>query len=1305
MENILWFREIYNTDIGKVGGKGASLGEMYNADIPVPPGYCVTAQAFGYFLEVTGLRDRIAKTLQGLDINNTPVLEQKAKDVRDMILLARMPDEIRKDIEEAYSNLNVDENIVKHGNKNAMDIIKTGRDNPYVAVRSSATAEDLPSISKDEHILVKINNKTYFRRMEEIYDLVGEGLEFDIEIPAMKDKKVQWVKVSNLYKHPVKNGEKLYKIITETGREIIVSPNHTLIVLDESKLEPKEVKSIYELKGNERLPAINNLPIIDLNQKEINVLDYVKGKDIIEENNIIKIKNNSSNWKIQYGLSKNLELTRDFLYFLGVYCAEGSTYGFNEIIVTNSDKDIMKRVINYVSSLRLYNNQVLNKHSLRFYNKTLVRFLHETTGKPILGVKGKGKTCKVKRVPEFIFGCNKDLIGEFLSGCFDGDGYCGKETLEYCSVSKDLTSGIIKLLEMLNIEWFLREKNNAFIITIKPCSFTEFSKCVGFEDKEKQKRLDNLIKSFNDRTNHPEFLNNITGSLELAKTIRGKFEDFLNKEEIMEGYCPLCDNKINLSSNYKEQKRYYCENCHKSFYENNVIKKLVNKYVNYDSNGRFLKESIPWNKASFSKNMGVKQFKKLMKERDISFDSLHDSVKWDKIKEIKEIDYNDFVYDFSVPDVQNFAAGIGGIITHNSFSFAGQQETFLNVKGAKQLIISVQKCWASLFTGRAVYYRTKNDFDHMKVLISVVVQKMVNSTASGIMFTINPSTNVENEIVIEAGFGLGEAIVSGSVNPDNYIVDKKSLEIIHKKVNKQDWKLIRDDSFEKNVKVDLKSSEANLQKMIDRDIINLAKLGVEIENHYNKPMDIEFALEGSRIYIVQARPVTTLHKEKPFENNSNTGEETKSTGKVLCKGLGASPGIRTGKVKIVHDINELDKVEKGDILVTEMTNPDYVVAMERAAAVVTDEGGSTAHASIVSRELGIPAVVGTETATHVLKDGMIITVDGSKGEVYEGSVSFEKETLQEKKTEISYQEEETSTRVKVICDLPTQAERAGAMDADGVGLVRIEFIIAENGIHPAYYIKMNREDEYEQILYDGLKRIASNFVGKPIWVRTSDIRTDEYRNLTGGDEEPHEANPMIGWHGIRRGLDDFKILETEFRAIKKLHDEGYNNVGVMIPFVISVEEIRKSKEIMRKVGLEPIHDLDFGVMVETPAAVWIIDKLCEEGISFISFGTNDLTQTTLGIDRGNDRIQKDYSELHLAVLRSIEHVIKTCKKYNVETSICGQAGSNPEMVKHLVHYGIDSISANIDAVHLVRKVVAREERRLLLEAARMNIKS
>jgi len=223
--------------------------------------------------------------------------------------------------------------------------------------------------------------------------------------------------------------EKLYKIITETGREIIVSPNHTLIVLDESKLEPKEVKSIYELKGNERLPAINNLPIIDLNQKEINVLDYVKGKDIIEENNIIKIKNNSSNWKIQYGLSKNLELTRDFLYFLGVYCAEGSTYGFNEIIVTNSDKDIMKRVINYVSSLRLYNNQVLNKHSLRFYNKTLVRFLHETTGKPILGVKGKGKTCKVKRVPEFIFGCNKDLIGEFLSGCFDGDGYCGKETI------------------------------------------------------------------------------------------------------------------------------------------------------------------------------------------------------------------------------------------------------------------------------------------------------------------------------------------------------------------------------------------------------------------------------------------------------------------------------------------------------------------------------------------------------------------------------------------------------------------------------------------------------------------------------------------------------------------------------------------------------------------------------------------------------------------------------------------------------------------------------------------------------------
>jgi pyruvate, water dikinase len=631
-------------------------------------------------------------------------------------------------------------------------------------------------------------------------------------------------------------------------------------------------------------------------------------------------------------------------------------------------------------------------------------------------------------------------------------------------------------------------------------------------------------------------------------------------------------------------------------------------------------------------------------------------------------------------------------------SFAGQQASYLNIKGAKAVVVHTQKCWASLFNARAIYYREKNKFDHMTVLISVVIQKMVNSTTSGIMFTINPSTNNENEIIIEAGWGLGEAIVSGSVNPDSYTVDKKSLELKEVTVKKQTWKFVRDDSFEKTVKRDIVEEEQEKQVLEESEVLGLAKLGMEIEEHYGKPMDMEFALEGSKIFIVQARPVTTLKKKE--EGNGEGKEEKKLEGTVLVKGLNASPGVASGTVKIIHGVDELGKIKEGDILVTEMTNPDYVVAMEKASAIVTDAGGATAHAAIVSRELGIPAVVGTETATTTLTDGQVITVDGANGIVYDGKLDIKEEKEEETVQQVQY---DTITNVKVICDLPSQAEKAAKPDSDGVGLVRLEFIIAENGVHPAHYIREGREEDYMNALYEGLKKIASNFEGKPVWVRTSDVRSDEYRNLEGGDQEPEELNPMLGWHGIRRGLDDEKILETEFRAVKKLHDEGYPNVGVMLPFVINLEEVKKAKEIARRVGLEPVKDIDFGIMVETPAAVWIIEDICKEGISFISFGTNDLTQTTLGVDRGNDKIQYLYTELHPSVLKEIEHVIKVCRKYKVQTSICGQAGSNPEMVKYLVKYGIDSISANVDAVGTVRKVVSQEERRLMLEAARKDL--
>src|SRR3989344_1897385 len=626
-------------------------------------------------------------------------------------------------------------------------------------------------------------------------------------------------------------------------------------------------------------------------------------------------------------------------------------------------------------------------------------------------------------------------------------------------------------------------------------------------------------------------------------------------------------------------------------------------------------------------------------------------------------------------------------------SFAGQQATFLNVKGNEKLVNAVQQCWASLFTARAIYYRQKNNFPHEKVLIAVVVQKMINSDSSGVMFTINPSTNDENEIVIETGFGLGESIVGGEITPDSYIVDKNELKIKSKKINKQKFMYTRDENVGRTIKKNLSAEKGSVQKITDDQIIKLAEYGKNIDEHYGKPMDIEYAVENNKLFIVQARPVTTQKRV-----GERKEEKLEEKGKKLLSGLAASPGIATGRVKIVHDITELKKVERGDILVARMTDPDMVPAMEKAIAIVTDEGGNTSHASIISRELGIACIVGTEKATQVLKDGDLITVDGTNGNVYEGKVEIKQKEVVEEALDV-----ETITKVKVNCDIPSQSSRAAKTGADGIGLFRIEFIIAENGIHPTKYIRDGKDDEYTEMLYKGIKETAWHFKGKPIWVRTSDIRTDEYRNLEGGSEEPNESNPMLGWHGIRRSLDDAEILKAEFRAIKRLHDEGFKNLGVMIPFVISVDEIKRSKKIMEEVGLEPLKDIEFGVMCETPACVWIIEDLCNEGISFVSFGTNDLTQTTLGIDRNNERLQKWYNELHPAVLRSIEHVIKACKKYNVITSICGQAGSNPKMAEELVRFGIDSISANIDAVGLIRNTVSNIEKKMLLDAARKRL--
>ncbi|MEM0350862.1 MAG: putative PEP-binding protein, partial [Archaeoglobaceae archaeon] len=440
----------------------------------------------------------------------------------------------------------------------------------------------------------------------------------------------------------------------------------------------------------------------------------------------------------------------------------------------------------------------------------------------------------------------------------------------------------------------------------------------------------------------------------------------------------------------------------------------------------------------------------------------------------------------------------------------------------------------------------------------------------------------------------------------------------------------------------------------------------------------------------QSRPITTI-KEKREE------EEVVEVGKILIKGLGASPGIASGYVKIVSGLEDIAKVKDGDVLVAVMTTPDMVPAMKRASAIVTDEGGMTCHAAIVSRELGVPAVVGTKKATEVLKDGMLVTVDGERGIVYLGKVEAKRE-----KEEIRFAAAPiiTATEIKVNLSLPDMAEKvARETNADGVGLFRIEHMILSFEKHPMKYIRDGEMEKYIELLYNEMKKVVKAFYPKPVWIRTLDAPTDEFRAMEGGENEPIEANPMLGFRGIRRDLAEEMHFRAEMRAIKKLIDEGYTNIGIMLPLVVVPEEIRKAKKIAEEEGI-PLEKIEFGIMVETPAAALIIEDLIKEGIDFVSLGTNDLTQYTLAVDRNNENVAYLYDELHPAVMKLIERTIKICKEHGVKTSICGQAGSYPHVVEKLVEMGIDSISANPDMVNRIREVVARVEQKIILEKLR-----
>ncbi|AZH24651.1 phosphoenolpyruvate synthase [Haloplanus aerogenes] len=634
-------------------------------------------------------------------------------------------------------------------------------------------------------------------------------------------------------------------------------------------------------------------------------------------------------------------------------------------------------------------------------------------------------------------------------------------------------------------------------------------------------------------------------------------------------------------------------------------------------------------------------------------------------------------------------------------SFAGQQETFLNVT-EDDLVDRVQECWASLFSQRAIYYRNQKGFPHDEVDIAVVVQTMVDAEKSGVMFTSHPSTG-DPRIIIEAAWGLGEAVVSGAVSPDNYVVDRTTGEVEQATVATKKVMHVKDDETGETVEREVPEDKRDQRVLTQEEIDRLIELGRKVEDHYGEPQDVEWAVAGGEVYMLQSRPITTIDDGASGSESDSESEEDDGDNEHLLSGLGASPGIASGEVRIVTKLDHLDQVSEGDVIVTEMTMPDMVPAMKRAAAIVTDEGGMTSHAAIVSRELGVPAVVGCGGATHTLENGQIVTVDGEMGTVREGRVAVDEPAANPSADDSapvgSRPKPVTATEVKVNVSIPDAAERAANTGADGVGLLRIEHLVLSLNKTPERYIKDEGAEAYIKEIMSGVRKVAEEFYPRPVRVRTLDAPTDEFRQLEGGDEEPNEHNPMLGYRGIRRSLDRPEVFKHELEAFKRLYEQGYENLEIMFPLVTDGDDVAAARDHMESVGIDP-EKREWGVMIETPASAFGVEDIIDEDVDFVSFGTNDLTQYVLAVDRNNEHVSDRFDELHPAVLDIMGDTIDACREAGVDTSICGQAGSHPKMVDFLVRKGITSISANIDAVADVFEEVDRIEERLILDSVR-----
>jgi pyruvate,water dikinase len=1721
---ILWFEEISKEDVLLVGGKNASLGEMFSKlskkGVKIPNGFAITAKAFRDYLKFNKIDEKLKEIFEKFKPNSIKSLKETGKAARQLILKGNFPPDLEREILKNYQKLS------KIYSQKNVD----------VAVRSSATAEDLASIAGNEMVLVKVGNETKYIEVEKLfYEL--QKTPKPLFVPSLdKNGKIKWMKIKEFYQHPSTEAT-LYKIITKSGREITITPDHSLITLDPNTLEWK-VSSIKELNSETRIPVLKKLPLVGNSPKAIDVKHYIKSKPTIIHKGRVKIAHKNT-LDQQEGLPLKIKVDKKFAYFLGIFLAEGSVYEKENCIdVSNDSKKVLKKVKNFYQSIGLRKSKIL-KRGIRIHNSALAAFLLDIVGKP-LAFKGKGRFTKIKSIPNFMFSQSREIICEFLKGLFDGDGWVSGIEIKYSSLSRELIGGMGKLLEMLGIKCYFGKSGTEISIPVTEAE--KFKRMINFTGEKNQKKLNELIKIYKQKEKHQDFIETFPPSRKISELLEKYLKPQIKLKKIKVTLCPKCSKPARKFGTYKDYRnknikiqRYFCKNCQFYFSERSGVPlktKIISKYVNYDEFGRFKKDSVPWNKGNrkYLITYGFSHLKKIAEKiRSKELLKILDSdVIWDKIEKIEPIKYFGHVYDFVVSKTQNFAAGLGGIITHNTASFAGQHESYINVSGPQNLLKAVKKCFASLFTDRAIAYREEKGFNHLEIALSVCVQKMVRSdlASSGVMFTLDTETGFENVVLINSIFGQGEMIVKGKIIPDTFYVFKPTLKqgykaIIRKDLGKKDRKLVyKKGGGLKEVKVPKKDQLKF--SLTDQEILTLAKWAMILQEHYGMHQDIEWAKDGktNQLFIVQSRP-ETVHapqKEKVYEEY-----EIKTTKKPILTGIAIGNKVGQGRVHVIEDVSRIGEFQKGEVLVTRMTDPDWVPIMRIASAIVTDEGGRTCfsgdtkiltdkgffsleeifnrfkneeiktlslnyktlklewkkisnvflressnlmkieisqtgrmkenflkvtsdhkfltfknrrliseeiekiisqkeyilsafqipllkevkfppqlgyllgalmtdgniyinerhgrvsfiqkpsaeklqliktvfkcfseifkydlhttkkspsegiirgrkikggeslalncykkdiakgilqkiekieeillsgqedflfnflagvidgdgtffekriqifcsdekllhaisicclrlginfqvsknrtiynvlivdkvneilrftkrvkgeeekikfgsrffaakqllediinlvnykgrvllyvknnllidaekirnyvipllkgakenheltkiinsplkmlrvkgekivgkekvynievednhnylvftnrltpvlvencHAAIIGRELGIPAIVGTGSATKVLKTGQEVTVDctsGSVGRIFLGKIPFKVKRYNLEKIP------RLKTKIMINIGAPEIAFKASFLPNDGVGLARIEFILAEKiRVHPLalYYFeklkqktkkdkkikeivkkieeitiehKDKREHFYKE-LAEGVAQIAAAFWPKPVIVRFSDFKSNEYRQLIGGELfEPEESNPMLGWRGASRYYDPkFQpAFEMECKAIKRAREEfGLKNIWVMIPFCRTIEEGEKVLDLMKKFGLEKGKDgLKVICMCEIPSNVILAEDFLKIFDGF-SIGSNDLTQLVLGLDRDSAIVAKVGDERNEAVKEMIKKIIKLCNQKKKYCGICGDIPSTDiNFAKFLIKHNIPSISLSPDAV-------------------------